>query len=161
MKMVNNMNVIRASGVLYNLHVKWQASDSEEEPAHAQVGSQVEQSGHLECSSGSSDSSDDEGAAGPRVANPDAAPHQGTCSTISQILQVCTCFAIINATMYVLINPNLSNLPGKHIISQVNNLVEHTTYSSGRTYPHPRASQGVGQTAPRHDHGFCLLIGRL
>ena len=83
MKMVNNLNVIRASGVLYNLHVKWQASDSEEEePAGARASVQEGPSGQIENTSESSDSSENEGAVGPMVANPDAAPIQESCSTI-------------------------------------------------------------------------------
>ena len=78
MKMSNNINAIRASGVLHNLHVKWQQSDSEDEtpPAPPQV-----HDGH---SDSSDDDSSDEGeglAPGNRVANQNSPPnpHQPDC----------------------------------------------------------------------------------
>ena len=87
MKMANNIAVIRASGVLHNLHVKWQASDSEEDSADARANVQEEQSGHFENrsdSSASSDSGDNEGAAGPGVANPNDAPIQASGPALSR-----------------------------------------------------------------------------
>ena len=70
-----------AAGVLHNLHVKWPASDSEEEPSRVQDCGPAEHDGNMEVCS---DSSDDEGLPAPRIANPNAAPIQETCSTISQ-----------------------------------------------------------------------------
>ena len=84
MNLGNNIKVIRASGVLHNLHVKWQHSHREEDDVH---GAQLEV--FDEDSDGSQDSEsdgEDLGGPGQQIVNPnDPAPPADAALTVEQV----------------------------------------------------------------------------